>query len=117
MVPPPAFTKTSALAASCGGAGLVKYLDRRERNKFRGKPDRKWRRPKKRSGRPFQRSGPIRCRVAWNGALHLGRHLDAVAHLGERRRDHEDDEHHEHHVDERRDVDVALDSAAATYAH
>src|SRR5262249_30482440 len=50
-------------------------------------------------------------------ALHLGRHLDAVAHLGQRRRDHEDDEHHEHHVDERRNVDVALDSAAATYAH
>ena len=39
------------------------------------------------------------------------RQLDADALLQQRRHDHHDDEQHQHDVDERRDVDVGLDSA------
>ena len=44
------------------------------------------------------------------------RHVEPL--LRERRHDHEDDEQHQHHVDERRDVDVREDArAAAGFAH
>src|SRR5581483_8312921 len=48
------------------------------------------------------------------GDLNLRRHLDIEAHLQNRRGHHEDDEQHEDHVDQRRDVDLRADAAAAS---
>ena len=49
--------------------------------------------------------------------LDLRRHLHGVAHLEQRHGDHEDDQQHQHHVDQRRDVDVAPDSSRIAHVH
>src|SRR5262245_40074835 len=48
--------------------------------------------------------------------LHLRRHLHVQSHLQDRRGHHEDDEQHQHHVDQRRDVDLAPNSARSASA-
>src|SRR5206468_1420065 len=47
----------------------------------------------------------------------LGRHLDQIAHLHNRRDDHENDQQHEDDVDQRRDVDIGTKGTCATYLH
>ena len=47
----------------------------------------------------------------------FGRHLSGVAHLEHRHRDHEDDQQHQHHVDQRRDVDLAPDAPRIAHVH
>ena len=57
------------------------------------------------------------CVSGFSALLVAMRQRDVDALLEQRRDDHHDDEQHQHDVDERRDVDVGLDAAAAAQLH